>query len=108
VRVPNITFSPPPNYFTLKNIQLVTNNQYFILGMDLQFQPPDSIPCGSSVCPIGNTCCNWSNGPGCCTFKNANCCQTGCCPFIWDCDGDNCATLLKNSTLRAKKNLKSI
>jgi hypothetical protein len=43
-------------------------------------KPVPDIVCGDGhLCPLQNTCCNWSGHFGCCTLPSAVCCDAGCC-----------------------------
>src|SRR5579885_293660 len=50
--------------------------------------------CSNNPCSNGETCCDTSQGPGCCPASNACCCadQQHCCPsgFKCVCQGGSC------------------
>jgi len=83
-------FPPPPafdiptpsSYVIISSPSITFNNGYGDIGADAQYAiTPPTNQCGGTAqyCPEANTCCQWTNGWGCCTLPNAVCCDVGCC-----------------------------
>jgi len=95
VPIPAKSFDVPVG-FTLSGLGHTTHNDYDVIATAAQYQQPPAEQCGDrSLCPIGNTCCQWAGKWGCCPMPNAVCCSSGCCLNGCNCDNGDCDCFLR-------------